>query len=143
MFSCLFRASETSQQQQGACRAEEMGRPSGSPNPWAATPKIGSSAWAEGRVLGSLQPRSVASLCRGPTIRRDSSYALWPRQPPPIYPPMGSQTCFHEELSSSGRLEGGKKVPIQHLPHTENVTAEGDATIDASGSCDALPASLR
>ncbi|MQL90107.1 hypothetical protein Taro_022693, partial [Colocasia esculenta] len=28
--------------------------PSGSPDPWAATAKIGSSAWAEGRVLGSL-----------------------------------------------------------------------------------------
>ncbi|MQL88736.1 hypothetical protein Taro_021301 [Colocasia esculenta] len=29
--------------------------PSGSPDPWAATAKIGSSAWAEGWVLGSLQ----------------------------------------------------------------------------------------
>ncbi|MQL87357.1 hypothetical protein Taro_019894 [Colocasia esculenta] len=28
---------------------------SGPPDPWAATAKIGSSAWAEGRVLGSLQ----------------------------------------------------------------------------------------
>ncbi|MQM18425.1 hypothetical protein Taro_051416 [Colocasia esculenta] len=28
--------------------------PSGSPDPWAATAKIGSSVWAEGRVLGSL-----------------------------------------------------------------------------------------
>ncbi|MQM14786.1 hypothetical protein Taro_047721 [Colocasia esculenta] len=46
---------ETSQQRQGACRAEETGRPSGSPDLWAATAKITSSASAEGRVLGSLQ----------------------------------------------------------------------------------------
>ncbi|MQL94281.1 hypothetical protein Taro_026931 [Colocasia esculenta] len=45
---------ETSQQRQGARWAEETGRPFGSPDPWAATAKIGSSAWAEGRVLGSL-----------------------------------------------------------------------------------------
>ncbi|MQL77159.1 hypothetical protein Taro_009567 [Colocasia esculenta] len=46
-------ASETSQQCQGARRAKEMGRPSGSPDPWAATAKSGSLAWAEGRVLGA------------------------------------------------------------------------------------------
>ncbi|MQL70530.1 hypothetical protein Taro_002836, partial [Colocasia esculenta] len=36
--------------------------PSGSPDPWAATAKIGSSAWAEGRVLGSLQLVSELGL---------------------------------------------------------------------------------
>ncbi|MQM12117.1 hypothetical protein Taro_045031 [Colocasia esculenta] len=68
MFLCLFRASESSQQRQGARRAEETGRLAvdvyfryisyqtrvialpGPPDPWAATAKIGSSAWAEGRV---------------------------------------------------------------------------------------------
>ncbi|MQL76563.1 hypothetical protein Taro_008952 [Colocasia esculenta] len=45
---------ETSQQRQGTRLAEETGRLSGSPDPWAATAKIGSSAWAEGRVLESL-----------------------------------------------------------------------------------------
>ncbi|MQM18691.1 hypothetical protein Taro_051686 [Colocasia esculenta] len=49
---------ETSQQRQGTHRAEEMGdlyySPSGSPDPWAATVKIGSSTWAEGRVLGVI-----------------------------------------------------------------------------------------
>ncbi|MQM10092.1 hypothetical protein Taro_042982 [Colocasia esculenta] len=32
---------------------DQESRPSESPDPWAATAKIGSSAWAEGRVLGS------------------------------------------------------------------------------------------
>ncbi|MQM01959.1 hypothetical protein Taro_034713, partial [Colocasia esculenta] len=43
---------ETSQQRQVARRAEETGCSFGSPDLWAATAKIGSSAWAEGRVLG-------------------------------------------------------------------------------------------
>ncbi|MQL71039.1 hypothetical protein Taro_003356 [Colocasia esculenta] len=41
----------------------------GPPGPWAATAKIGSSAWAEGRVLGSLQldvlRRVSLRSCRG------------------------------------------------------------------------------
>ncbi|MQL72483.1 hypothetical protein Taro_004829, partial [Colocasia esculenta] len=48
---------ETSQQRQGAHRAEKTGSSSGSPDPWAATAKIGSSAWAEGRVLGVVTVR--------------------------------------------------------------------------------------
>ncbi|MQL87512.1 hypothetical protein Taro_020051 [Colocasia esculenta] len=36
--------------------------PSGSPDPWAATAKIESSAWAEGRVLGSLQVISISFM---------------------------------------------------------------------------------
>ncbi|MQM18849.1 hypothetical protein Taro_051846 [Colocasia esculenta] len=76
------QASESSQQQQGARRAEETGRLAvdvyfryiscqtrviallGPPGPWAATAKIGSSAWAEGRVLGSLQLVSELGLTR-------------------------------------------------------------------------------
>ncbi|MQM21460.1 hypothetical protein Taro_054501 [Colocasia esculenta] len=65
------RGGETSQQRKGVCRTESVGLlssgrahvgrsrwgdlcyiPSGSPDPWAATAKIRSSAWAEGRVLG-------------------------------------------------------------------------------------------
>ncbi|MQL78536.1 hypothetical protein Taro_010971 [Colocasia esculenta] len=38
-----------------ACVRWDYYSPSGSLDPWAATAKIGSSAWAEGRVLGSLQ----------------------------------------------------------------------------------------
>ncbi|MQM11544.1 hypothetical protein Taro_044453, partial [Colocasia esculenta] len=41
------RQDETSQQWQGVRRAEETWRPYGSPDLWAATAKIGSSAWAE------------------------------------------------------------------------------------------------
>ncbi|MQM02524.1 hypothetical protein Taro_035299 [Colocasia esculenta] len=37
----------------------------------------------------------------------------------------------------SGRLEDEKKVPTPILPHSENATAEGDATIDASTKADA------
>ncbi|MQL81036.1 hypothetical protein Taro_013490 [Colocasia esculenta] len=80
MFLYLFRASESSQQRQGARRAEEMGRSAvdvyfhyiscqthviafpGPPDPWAAIAKIGSSAWAEGRVLGSLQHNSTINF---------------------------------------------------------------------------------
>ncbi|MQL80632.1 hypothetical protein Taro_013070 [Colocasia esculenta] len=36
--------------------------PSGSLDPWAATAKIGSSAWAEGRVLGSLQSSQTMAV---------------------------------------------------------------------------------
>ncbi|MQM14008.1 hypothetical protein Taro_046933 [Colocasia esculenta] len=50
---------ETSQQWQGARRVE-------SPDPWAATTKIGSLAWAEGRVLGvvtvGIRARSLTGL---------------------------------------------------------------------------------
>ncbi|MQM12913.1 hypothetical protein Taro_045831 [Colocasia esculenta] len=65
---------ETSQQQQGAHRAEEMGRPSGSPDPWAATAKIGSLAWAEGQVLGSLQlvsERESDRTCNGFELQQE------------------------------------------------------------------------
>ncbi|MQL93985.1 hypothetical protein Taro_026630 [Colocasia esculenta] len=37
--------------------------PSGSPDPWAAAVKIGSSAWAEGRVLGVLTRHIKNALC--------------------------------------------------------------------------------
>ncbi|MQL96972.1 hypothetical protein Taro_029654 [Colocasia esculenta] len=56
-------ASETSQQRLGARRAEETGRPSGSSDPWVATVKIGSSSWAEGRVLGVVTLRVAGSPC--------------------------------------------------------------------------------
>ncbi|MQM00270.1 hypothetical protein Taro_033003 [Colocasia esculenta] len=39
----------------------------------------------------------------------------------------GTQTIFHEELSSSGRLEDGKKVQPSISRTTENATAEDDA----------------
>ncbi|MQM15643.1 hypothetical protein Taro_048593, partial [Colocasia esculenta] len=50
--------------------------PSGSPDPWAATAKIGSSAWAEGRVLGVITScrqtrciyRHISSACRQPEV---------------------------------------------------------------------------
>ncbi|MQL90858.1 hypothetical protein Taro_023459 [Colocasia esculenta] len=38
----------------------------------------------------------------------------------------GTQTIFHEELSSSGLLEDGKKVQPSISRTTENATAEGD-----------------
>ncbi|MQL68118.1 hypothetical protein Taro_000430 [Colocasia esculenta] len=71
--TALAVSGESSQQRQGTCRAEETGRLAvdvclryiscqtgaialpGPPGSWAATAKIGSSASAEGRVLGSLQ----------------------------------------------------------------------------------------
>ncbi|MQL83692.1 hypothetical protein Taro_016176 [Colocasia esculenta] len=53
LVSCLTltrRGGETSQQRHGARRAEETESPFGSPDLWAATAKIGSSAWAEGQL---------------------------------------------------------------------------------------------
>ncbi|MQM18194.1 hypothetical protein Taro_051183 [Colocasia esculenta] len=47
---------------QGAHRAEETGRPFESPDPWAATAKIGFSAWAEGRVLGVVTVRAQSLM---------------------------------------------------------------------------------
>ncbi|MQL97134.1 hypothetical protein Taro_029816 [Colocasia esculenta] len=44
--------------------------PSGSLDPWAATAKIGSSAWAEGRFLGSLQLVRLLSIGRAHAGRR-------------------------------------------------------------------------
>ncbi|MQL89104.1 hypothetical protein Taro_021684 [Colocasia esculenta] len=44
---------------------------------------------------------------------------------------------IYEKLWFSGRLEDEKKVLTLFLPHSENATAEGDATIDASTKADA------
>ncbi|MQM18433.1 hypothetical protein Taro_051425 [Colocasia esculenta] len=44
---------------------------------------------------------------------------------------------IYEKLWFSGRLEDEKKVLTLFLPHSENATAEGDATIDASTRADA------
>ncbi|MQM17126.1 hypothetical protein Taro_050094, partial [Colocasia esculenta] len=41
---------------------------------------------------------------------------------------------IYEKLWFSGWLEDEKKVLTLFLPHSENATAEGDATIDALGS---------
>ncbi|MQL72371.1 hypothetical protein Taro_004722, partial [Colocasia esculenta] len=50
----------------------------------------------------------------------------------------GTQAIFHEELSSSGRLEDGKKVPSIISRKEENATEVDDATRDASLMADAL-----
>ncbi|MQL82742.1 hypothetical protein Taro_015215, partial [Colocasia esculenta] len=92
-------------------------------------------AHARRHTVATLRP--VASPRRGPTIRRDSSCACRPPQPPPIYPPMGTQTIFHKELSSSGRLEDGKKVPSIISRKEENATEVDDAIKDASIMADA------
>ncbi|MQL75514.1 hypothetical protein Taro_007884, partial [Colocasia esculenta] len=42
-------------------RAEEAGRPSGSPDLWAAIAKFASSAWAEGRVLEVITQPQVST----------------------------------------------------------------------------------
>ncbi|MQL71644.1 hypothetical protein Taro_003962 [Colocasia esculenta] len=42
--------------------------------------------------------------------------------------PPGTQTIFHEELSSSGRLEDGKKVQPSISRTIKNATAEGDTS---------------
>ncbi|MQL98074.1 hypothetical protein Taro_030774 [Colocasia esculenta] len=58
---------ETSQQWQGACRAKETGRPSGSPDLWAVTAKIGSSAWVEATAVCIVTPEgTIVSRCVGP-----------------------------------------------------------------------------
>ncbi|MQL82982.1 hypothetical protein Taro_015482, partial [Colocasia esculenta] len=44
---------------------------------------------------------------------------------------------IYEKLWFSGRLEDEKKVPTLILPHPENTTVEGDATIDVSTNADA------
>ncbi|MQL76468.1 hypothetical protein Taro_008860 [Colocasia esculenta] len=43
--------------------------PSGSPDPWAATAKIGSSVWAEGRVLGGRSRRRCQQTSQWHSLR--------------------------------------------------------------------------
>ncbi|MQL87588.1 hypothetical protein Taro_020134 [Colocasia esculenta] len=50
----------------------------GPPGPWAATVKIGSSAWAECRVLGSLQLVSLPRSGRARVGRRRRGRSLGP-----------------------------------------------------------------
>ncbi|MQM02702.1 hypothetical protein Taro_035470 [Colocasia esculenta] len=115
MFLCLFRASESSQQRQGARWAEETGRLAvdvyfcyiscqtrvialpGPPGPWAATAKIGSSAWAEGRVLGSLQLVSEPG---------DMAYVAFPsRRPRRRLTDMTGVLCVSTALAVSGERD--------------------------------------
>ncbi|MQL78621.1 hypothetical protein Taro_011048 [Colocasia esculenta] len=70
MFLCLFRASR---------RLTCVIALPGPPDPWAAIAKIGSSAWAEGRVLGSLQLVSLLSSGRARVGRRRRGGSRGPR----------------------------------------------------------------
>ncbi|MQM07623.1 hypothetical protein Taro_040464 [Colocasia esculenta] len=61
----------------------------------------------------------------GSTTRRTSSSPvrlLRPAQTVHLKPIKGTQAIFHEELSSSGRLEDGKKVPSIISRIEENAT---------------------
>ncbi|MQM02110.1 hypothetical protein Taro_034872 [Colocasia esculenta] len=72
---------ETSQQRQGTHRVEETGRyPSGSPDLWAATAKIGSSTWAGGRVLGvvTTTATTAAAATAGSLVKEKRRISISP-----------------------------------------------------------------
>ncbi|MQM08677.1 hypothetical protein Taro_041537 [Colocasia esculenta] len=123
------------------------------------TPKKGNSednGWQHETVLGSRhnykcnyygytgQAGGVSRLKKHLIYYRDASWrrvssrdGSGSRDSPCIIHARGQAGEIYEKLWFSGRLEDEKKVLTLFLPHSENATAEGDATIDASTKADA------